>query len=62
MDTPSMKRAEREKGSLNEWKTLHQEFSEEDWNFAMEELKEYLKLAWIAYRQQHPEHNLPDTL
>ncbi len=47
---------------LAEWRALHPEFSDEDWDFAMAEVKEYLKIAWEIYREQHSDLNLPETL
>jgi hypothetical protein len=47
---------------LTEWRARHSEFSNEEFEEAMDELSEYLRLAWPVYCHQHPELDLPETL
>jgi hypothetical protein len=47
---------------LAEWRALHPEFTDEEFDAAMRELRVYLRLAWMVYRQQYPDLDLPDTL
>jgi len=47
---------------LKEWHALHPEFNDAEWDEAMEEIKEYLKIAWGVYRDQHPDLDLPEQL
>jgi len=47
---------------LTEWRSRHPEFTDEEFEEAMLELSEYLRLAWPVYCQQHPELDLPETL
>jgi hypothetical protein len=53
LDTPAL---------IEEWRLLHPEFTNEDWNYAMNEVKHYIKIAWQVYREAHPDWNLPETL
>lgn len=52
----------RELDLLTEWRSRHSEFTDEEFEEAMCELSEYLRLAWPVYCQQHPELDLPETL
>jgi hypothetical protein len=47
---------------LSEWRSLHPEFTDAEFEEAMQELRAYLRLAWTIYRQQHPHLDLPDVL
>ena len=47
---------------LVEWRARHPELTDDQFEEAMLELKEYLRLAWEVYRQQHPDRDLPETL
>ena len=47
---------------LAEWRSLHPEFTDKEWDEAMRELRVYLRLAWTIYRQKHADLDLPDTL
>lgn len=47
---------------IAEWRLRHPEFTDEEFEEAMDELSEYLRLAWPVYCQQHPELDLPETL
>jgi hypothetical protein len=47
---------------LKEWRLLHPEFTDAEFDEAMQEIRVYLRLAWTAYRQQHPNRDLPDAL
>ena len=62
MTTNSDQRKSEARALMAEWRSLHPEFSDEDWEYAMNELKEYIKLAWMIYRQKHPDLNLPESL
>ena len=47
---------------IAEWRSLHPEFTDEEFEEALVELRAYLRLAWTVYRAQHPDLNLPDSL
>ena len=47
---------------LAEWRSLHPDFTDHEFDEAMRELRFYLRLAWTVYRPLHPELNLPDEL
>jgi hypothetical protein len=47
---------------LKEWRLLHPEFTDAEFDEAMQEIRIYLRLAWAVYRQQHPNLDLPDAL
>lgn len=47
---------------LMEWRNLHPEYSDEEWDYAVAEMKEYIKIAWEIYRQKHANLDLPETL
>jgi hypothetical protein len=53
---------EASKALLAEWHSLHPEFTDEEFDEAMRELRRYLRLAWAAYRHLHPELDIPDEL
>ena len=47
---------------LAEWRSLHPEFTDEEFDEALIELRAYLRLAWVVYRARNPDLNLPDSL
>ncbi len=48
-------------GELLEWRALHPELSDEAFDEAMRELRIYLPIAWQAFRESHPELQLPES-
>jgi hypothetical protein len=47
---------------IEEWRSLHPEFTDEEFEEALVELRAYLRLAWTVYKAQHSDLNLPDSL
>ena len=47
---------------LREWHSLHPEFTDEEFEEAIEEICAYVRLAWTVFRQKYPDLDLPDTL
>lgn len=47
---------------LLEWRALHPEFTDTEFDEALVELRAYLRLAWTVYKAQHSNLDLPDSL
>jgi hypothetical protein len=62
MNANQQRTAESMQKLITEWRSLHPEFSDEEFDEALVELRAYLRLAWTVYRAQHPDLDLPDSL
>lgn len=62
MSTSQERKEESRRKLIAEWRSLHPEFTDEEFDEALVELRAYLHLAWTVYRTQHPDLDLPDSL
>ena len=62
MSTSQERNEESRQKLIAEWRSLHPEFTDEEFDEALVELRAYLRLAWTVYKAQHPNLDLPESL